>query len=80
MSMGRRQVGDHLPKLGQATLEELSAGLEAEHFTSEQLVQAYKRRITEVNNDFNAVLEINPDAEKIARQLDKERRERGARG
>jgi len=80
MSTGTHPIGEKIPKLAQATLEELSTGLDARHFTSCQLVQAYKRRIAEVNNEFNVVLEINPEAEKIAKQLDEERQEGNIRG
>ncbi|KAK6000665.1 hypothetical protein QM012_003390 [Aureobasidium pullulans] len=44
------------------------------------LVQAYKFRIDEVNDEFNAVLEVNPDAEDIAANLDKERDNNKLRG
>jgi amidase len=80
MSTTQTQMGSDLPKLGQATLEDLTTGLDAQRFTSVQLVTAYKRRISEVNDEFNAVLEVNPDAEKIAAELDKERLQKGARG
>jgi len=80
MSTGTHPISEKIPKLAQATLEELSTGLDARHFTSCQLVQAYKRRIAEVNNEFNVVLEINPEAEKIAKQLDEERQEGNIRG
>lgn len=44
------------------------------------LVRAYIARIKEVNDDVHAVLEVNPDAITIARQLDKERKQYGRRG
>ncbi|KAF2020553.1 amidase [Aaosphaeria arxii CBS 175.79] len=69
-----------LPRLRTASLEELATGLDNQRFTSVQLVAAYKRRISEVNDEFNAVLEINPDAEKIAASLDNERRDGKLRG
>jgi hypothetical protein len=79
MSTTKTQVGGHLPKLGHATLEELSAGLDTQHFTFVQLVTAYKRRIAEVNDAFNAVLEVKRDAEKIAAELDKVTRKKNSR-
>jgi Asp-tRNA(Asn)/Glu-tRNA(Gln) amidotransferase A subunit family amidase len=57
MSTGALPIGEQMPKLAQATLEDLSTGLDARRFTSYQLVQTYKRQIAEVNNDFNVVLE-----------------------
>lgn len=62
-----------LPLLLDATLEELRTGLDAGHFTSLQLVQAYIRRIQQVNPLLEAVEQINPDAHVIAIQLDNER-------
>lgn len=62
-----------LPLLMDATLDELRIGLDAGHFTSLQLVQAYIRRIQQVNPLLEAVTQINPDACRIATQLDNER-------
>ncbi|KAF2202801.1 amidase [Delitschia confertaspora ATCC 74209] len=62
-----------LPSLLDATLEELAVGLEAGHFTSVDLVNAYIARIHEVNPVLHAVIEINPDAVAIAKDLDDER-------
>lgn len=44
-----------LPPLLDATLDELRTGLDAGHFTSLQLVQAYIRRIQQVNPLLEAV-------------------------
>ncbi|KAI9042780.1 putative amidase [Aspergillus affinis] len=46
---------------------------EDECFTSVDLVNAYFRRINDVNSTLHAVLEVNPDALDIAKQLDQER-------
>ncbi|CAN9102547.1 putative amidase [Alternaria tenuissima] len=62
-----------LPLLLDATGDELVAGLEAGAFTSLDLVQAYVGRIIEVNKTLHMVLEINPDAWTIAKELDEER-------
>lgn len=62
-----------VPLLLDATLEELRTGLDAGHFTSLQLVQAYVRRIQQVNPLLEAVTQINPSAHVIAIQLDNER-------
>ncbi|PON22730.1 amidase [Trichoderma gamsii] len=61
------------PLLLDATLEELRTGLDADHFTSLQLVQAYVRRIQQVNPLLDAVTQINPDAHVTAIQLDNQR-------
>jgi amidase len=51
--------------------------------TSESLVSLYLERIDEIDRSgagLNAVIETNPDALAIARELDKERKEKGPRG
>lgn len=50
MSTRTHSIGEKIPKLARATLEELSTGLDARYFTSCQLIQAYTRRIAEVTN------------------------------
>ncbi|GAM34993.1 hypothetical protein TCE0_015r02939 [Talaromyces pinophilus] len=62
-----------LPSLLNITLDEIAIGLDRNQFTSEDLVRSYIARIDEVNHKLNAVVEINPDAFAIARQLDNER-------
>ncbi|PNS16239.1 aspartyl/glutamyl-tRNA(Asn/Gln) amidotransferase, A subunit [Sphaceloma murrayae] len=63
-----------LPVLAEATLEQLSRGLQRRQFTSVDLVRAYTARILEVNGTLNVVTEINPDAVKLARAADRRRR------
>ncbi|KZT58850.1 amidase signature enzyme [Calocera cornea HHB12733] len=62
-----------LPDLYDASIKELSDGMEAGCFTAVDLVKAYLARISEVNAELNAVIETNPDALDIAAQLDKDR-------
>jgi amidase len=69
-----------IPSLLNITLSELTDGLENRTFTSADLVKAYLQRITEVNREFHCILETNPDALSIARDLDDERRTSGPRG
>ncbi|KAF2181022.1 amidase signature enzyme [Zopfia rhizophila CBS 207.26] len=69
-----------LPKLLDATMEELAAGLEAKQFTSVDLVYAYIARILEVNSTLHMVTELNPDALTIAKELDTERANGKVRG
>ncbi|KAF2117123.1 amidase signature domain-containing protein [Lophiotrema nucula] len=69
-----------LPLLLDATLGELSSGLEARQFSSVDLVNAYIGRILEVNSTLHMVTELNPDALAIAVELDKERRAGKLRG
>ncbi|UKZ55997.1 hypothetical protein TrVGV298_009821 [Trichoderma virens] len=58
------------PPLLDATLDELQSGLNAGHFTSVDLIQAYTARIEEVNSRLHAVNDINPDAVSIAAHYD----------
>ena len=69
-------------RIAGASILELQAMLQAGQLTSLQLVQRYRERIRMIDQGLGlrSVLEINPDAELIARQLDHERAERGARG
>lgn len=73
-------VGDIFPPLIDVTTEELETGLERGLFTSFDLVNAYTARILEVNSTLNVVTELNPDALKIAAELDAERANGTTRG
>ncbi|KAF7183023.1 hypothetical protein CNMCM7691_002767 [Aspergillus felis] len=68
------------PSLIEATTAELQEGLTNGCFSSVDLVNAYVTRINEVNSTLHMVLEINPDAWDIARQLDLERKHGLIRG
>ncbi|KAF6821789.1 glutamyl-tRNA amidotransferase subunit A (amidase) [Colletotrichum plurivorum] len=68
---------DAFPPLLDATLDELSQGLESGLFTSVDLVNAYIARIEETNDLLHAVSEINPDALSIAASLDVVRQQGG---
>ncbi|KAH7303438.1 amidase signature domain-containing protein [Stachybotrys elegans] len=65
--------GQEFPSLINVTIDELQEGLESGLFTSVDLVKTYIARISEVNDEFNAVIEINPDAVDIAGELDARR-------
>ncbi|KAJ3576682.1 hypothetical protein NPX13_g3620 [Xylaria arbuscula] len=69
-----------LPSLLDISIAELGALLEAGELNSHDLVHLYIERVREVNNDLNAVIELNPDALSIARKLDRERADGKARG
>lgn len=69
-------------RLGEATVADLNRAFESGQLTSERLVQMYLARIEaydEAGPKLNAILALNPDALQIARDLDRERRERGPR-
>jgi amidase len=69
--------------LEEATVAGLQEMMASGKATSESLVSLYLKRIDEIDRSgpgLNAVLETNPDALAIARELDRERREKGPRG
>jgi amidase len=85
-SSGERGGGRHLPSpfpLEEATIAGLQALMASGRETSESLVAAYLKRIDELDRRgpaLRAVIETNPDALAIARELDRERRDKGLRG
>jgi amidase len=75
VTSSRSGVGQSFPPLIDATLADLSNGLESGAFTSVDLVEAYIARTKETNDALHAVTEINPDALDIAAFLDAARRD-----
>lgn len=70
-------------ELDEITITELQDGMKSGRFTARSLVEKYNARIEEVDKSgpkVNAIIEMNPDAMAIADALDKERREKQARG
>jgi amidase len=62
---------------------DLQSGLAAGKFTARALAEEYLRRIEALDRKgpaLQSVIELNPDALQIADALDRERRDRGARG
>ncbi len=69
--------------LEEKTIAELQEMMASGAETSESLVAKYLKRIDEIDLDgpgLNSVIETNPDVLAIARDLDRERKERGPRG
>jgi amidase len=69
-------------ELDELTISDLQQGLQAGKYSSRELVEKYSDRITEIDKKGPAlysVIELNPDAEKIATALDRERKEKGPR-
>src|SRR5690242_1768667 len=67
----------------EATIAQLQEWLRAGRYTSRQLTDAYLERIEAIDRrgpTLRAIIELNPDARRDAGVLDRERRERGARG
>src|SRR4051812_41191386 len=76
-SQGRRRRGDVGVETDIAELQRLMA---LGQLSSEELTESYLDRIKQLNPTLNAVIETNHEARKIARQLDKERRDGHVRG
>ncbi|GAP91701.2 putative glutamyl-tRNA amidotransferase subunit A [Rosellinia necatrix] len=68
------------PSLLDSSIAELGALLDSGSFNSYDLVELYIQRVDEVNDELNAVIEINPDALSIAQGLDRERVDGKSRG
>ena len=69
--------------LTDATVAELQAAMTAGQVTSFSLVNAYLRRIANLDQagpKVNSIIEVNPDAQAIAQKLDAERRAGRVRG
>ena len=67
----------------EATITGLQQQMQSGKLTALALVKAYQKRIREIDQDgpgINAIIEMNPDAESIARQLDAERKAGKLRG
>ncbi|GGH39364.1 amidase family protein [Paenibacillus segetis] len=64
----------------EADIRSMQTAMETGQISSVDLVQLYLDRIHTYDVQINSVLEINPDALQIARDLDKERIEQGSRG
>jgi len=74
---------DNFFELEEATLTDLQAGMRSGKLTSERLVALYLERIDKLDKQgpvINSILEINPEALTIAKALDQERKQKGARG
>ncbi|MFQ5699574.1 MAG: amidase [Myxococcota bacterium] len=70
-------------ELEEITLADLARGMERGRWSAESLVELYSERIAELDRgrvDLRSVIELNPDAPGIARDLDRERAQGGTRG
>ena len=65
------------------TINELSSGMKSGKYTARSITEQYIKRIKEIDKSgpaINSIIELNPDALKIADELDKEYRTKGPRG
>src|SRR6185295_5963274 len=68
--------------LEELTITDLQQGLQSGKYSSRELVEKYSDRINDVDKkgpSLYSVIEMNPDAERIAVALDRERKEKGPR-
>ncbi|HPF51894.1 MAG TPA: amidase [Draconibacterium sp.] len=66
--------------LNETTVAELQKKMEAGELTSEAICKLYLQRIEKVDPHLKSVIELNPDAVEIARQMDEERNSGKVRG
>ncbi len=66
--------------VAEATISDMQRAMDESLITSFDLVQLYLDRIARYDGRLRSMIEVNPDARLIARKLDQERREKGARG
>jgi amidase len=70
-------------ELDELTISDLAEGMRSGRWNARKLTQLYLERIDALNlkgPQLRAVIETNPDALTIAEQLDRERKDKGARG
>jgi amidase len=70
-------------ELDELTISQLQQALQSGKYSAKQLVEKYADRIGDVDKKGPAlysIIEMNPDAERIASDLDRERKEKGPRG
>jgi amidase len=70
-------------ELDEVTIDNLQEGMKSGKYTARVITEKYLSRIEAVDKSgpaVNSVIEINPDAVEIAESLDRERKEKGARG
>ena len=60
--------------LEEATVAQLQTQMTSGGLTAHALVQKYLARINVIDRDLNSIIEINPDADAIAKALDGERK------
>jgi amidase len=70
-------------ELNEIPIGELQNGMKAGKYSAQAIAEKYLARIKELDRagaNLHAVIELNPDALAIAKSLDRERKEKGARG
>ncbi len=76
-------AADYPSELDEITISELADKMKSGEYTARSITEKYIARIEAIDKKgpaINSVIELNPDALAIAGALDKERKEKGARG
>jgi amidase len=79
----RAAISAPAAEIEEMTIAQMQAEMAAGRLSAHQLVQKYLSRIDSIDRRgprLNSVIEVNPDAERIARDLDAERRRGNIRG
>jgi len=70
-------------ELDEVSITDLQRHMQSGRYSAHSLVEKYVNRIHEIDKAgpaLNSIIELNPDAESIAANLDRERKDKGARG
>ncbi len=67
-------------ELMEITVGELQAKMKSGELSAEKIVEKYFERIREIDPQLRSIVELNPDAERIAEELDRERKAGKIRG
>ena len=70
-------------ELDEVSITHLQRHMQSGRYSGHSLVEKYVNRIHEIDKAgpaLNSIIELNPDAESIAANLDRERKDKGARG
>ena len=70
-------------ELDEVSITDLQRHMQSGRYSAHSLVEKYVSRIHEIDKAgpaLNSIIELNPDAESIAANLDRERKDKGARG
>jgi amidase len=70
-------------ELDEVTISDLQDGMKSGQFTAHSITEKYLARIAAIDKNgpaINSVIEVNPDALAIAKELDQERKAKGPRG
>jgi len=70
-------------ELNELSITDLQRHMQSGRYSARSLLEKYVSRIQEIDKAgpaLNSIIELNPDAESIATNLDRERKDKGARG